>query len=459
MKVVDKGAQPIHLSFRRCLCLATAFLSSFAFVERTPAADQSQPCGESASYHVQSGCGEDTCGESLFGCISPLSSQTLFGDLGGIRPSLADSGITFQANIAQFYMGVVSGGIDQGGRYSGHGDYVANIDGDKLFGMKGMFVKLRAEHRFGESMAGASGAFFPPNVAADLPVADSENLYLTNVLFTQMLSETFGVFAGKLDTLDGDQNAFASGRGISQFSNVAFVATPIGLRTTPYSTLGAGFVILKDLEPIFTFSVLNATDTARTPGISELFNDGVVLVPELRLPTEFFGLPGHQLIGGTWSSRNYVNLTQDPRIILPNVPIGRQTDSWSLYYNFDQFLYVDKHNPKRGWGLFGRAGIADEATNPIGWFLSGGIGGNSMIPGREDDTFGAGFYYLGTSSKLAPILTTALGGIGDGYGTELFYNIAVTKWFSLTGDAQFIQPARKSTDSSVLLGMRGVINF
>ena len=176
-------------------------------------------------------------------------------------------------------MGVVSGGIDQGGRYSGHGDYVANIDGDKLFGMKGMFVKLRAEHRFGESMAGASGAFFPPNVAADLPVADSENLYLTNVLFTQMLSETFGVFAGKLDTLDGDQNAFASGRGISQFSNVAFVATPIGLRTTPYYTLGAGFVILKDLEPIFTFSVLNATDTARTPGISELFNDGVVLVP------------------------------------------------------------------------------------------------------------------------------------------------------------------------------------
>ncbi|MEZ6035501.1 MAG: carbohydrate porin [Planctomycetaceae bacterium] len=401
----------------------------------------------------------NSCGESLFGCIPPLTSSPLFDSCSDVQKSLADSGIVFNANVAQFYMGVVDGGINQSGRYSGHGDYIANIDGDKLLGMKGMFVKVRAEHRFGQSMAGTTGTFFPPNVAADLPVADSETLYLTNVLFTQMFSETFGVFAGKLDTLDGDQNAFASGRGIRQFSNVAFVATPIGLRTTPYSTLGAGFVILQDLEPVFTFSALNATDTAGTVGISELFRDGVVLVPELRLPTTFFGLPGHQLIGGTWSSRNYVSLTQDPRIILPSVPIARQNDSWSLYYNFDQFLFVDKNDPKRGWGLFGRAGIADEKTNPIGWFLSGGVGGNSMIPGRKDDTFGAGFYYSGTSSNLAPLLSAALGGVGDGYGTELYYNVAVTKWFSLTGDAQFLTPARESVDSSVLLGLRGVVSF
>lgn len=460
MQLLNESRQSFFAWNTKWFCLAIAFLfANGGSMVCCDAAEDFVSCGESLGCGAAPACGSEGCGESLFGCSSPLTSETLFGDLGGVRPSMADSGITFDANVAQFYMGVVSGGTDQSGRYSGHGDYVANIDGDKLFGMKGMFIKVRAEHRFGETMAGTTGAFFPPNLAADLPVADSENLYLTNVLFTQMLSETFGVFAGKLDTLDGDQNAFASGRGIRQFSNVAFVATPIGLRTTPYSTLGAGFVILKDLEPIFTFSVLNATDTARTSGLSELFNDGVVLAPELRLPTEFFGLPGHQLIGGTWSSRNYASLSQDPRIILPNVPIGRQSDSWSLYYNFDQFLFVDKTNPKRGWGLFGRAGIADEATNPIGWFLSAGVGGSSMIPGREGDTFGAGFYYSGTSSKLAPVLAAALGGVGDGYGTELFYNVAVTKWFSLTGDVQFIQPSLNSADSAVLLGMRGVINF
>ena len=419
--------------------------------------------GESTCTHRNqiNGCSDDGgCGEDLFGCISPLTSSQLSGDWFGNRTSLAESGIAFESYLTQFSMGVVSGGLDRSGRYAGHGDYIANIDGGKLLGMEGMFIKLRAEHRFGESMSGTTGALLPSNVAASLPAADSDALYLTNVLFTQMFSETFGVFAGKLDTFDGDQNAFASGRGIRQFSNIGLVNTAVALRTVPYSTLGAGFVILDKGAPVFTFTALNATDTARTSGFDELFNDGIVLVPELRLPTNFFNLPGHQLFGGTWSSRNYVGLNQDPRIILPTVPVARQSDSWSLYYNFDQFLFVDKNDPTKGWGLFGRAGLADPSTNPIAWFLSAGIGGNSMIPGRSNDTFGAGFYYSGTSSKVGQLLAVALGGpIGDGYGTELFYNIAVTKWFNLTADAQFITPAQQNTDSSVLLGMRGVISF
>jgi porin len=411
-----------------------------------------------------SGCGEaclseDTCGESSSSIFEKPFSNKASGDWLGLRTHLKDSGVTVDANVAQFYMGAVTGGLESSGRYAGHGDYLMNIDGDKALGMKGMFIKLRAEHRFGQSIGGLSGALLPSAVASDLPDPQSEQVYLTNVLFTQMFSETFGVFAGKIDTLDGDQNAFASGRGVTQFSNVAFVGTPIGLRTIPYSTLATGFVILQDLQPVFTFSVINARETVRTSGFDELFNDGVTLAPELRLPTQFFGLPGHQLFGGTWSSRNYVSLDQDPRIILPNIPIARSSDSWSLYYNFDQHLVVDSSDPKKGWGLFGRAGIADQATNPIGWFLSAGLGGNSMISGRSDDTFGAGYYFAGTSSELDPLLDLALGGVGDGHGSEVFYNMAVTKWFRLTADAQYITPAREAVNPSTLLGMRGVVTF
>jgi hypothetical protein len=35
---------------------------------------------------------------------------------------------------------------------------------------------------------------------------------MTNVFITQVLSEHFAVFAGKIDTLDGDANAFAHRR-------------------------------------------------------------------------------------------------------------------------------------------------------------------------------------------------------------------------------------------------------
>lgn len=136
---------------------------------------------------------------SLFSTASRRSrGKTLTGDWFGARPHLADSGVTVDANVAQFYTGAVSGGLDSSARYAGHGDYVMNIDGDQAPGMKGMFIKLRAEHRFGQSFGGVTGALLPSAVATELPNPESEQIYLTNVLFTQMFSETFGVFAGKL---------------------------------------------------------------------------------------------------------------------------------------------------------------------------------------------------------------------------------------------------------------------
>ncbi len=400
-----------------------------------------------------------SCVELPDSCVDIYSQEGFSKDLFGLRSSLSEKGITFDADVTQFYMGVANGGVSREFRYSGHGDYVMNIDSAKLGGPEGLFVKIKAEHRFGQAMTGTTGAFLPENVLADLPVSDNEQLFLTNLMFTQMLSENFGLFFGKMDTLDGDLNTFAHGRGKTQFSNAAFVVTPIGLRTVVYSTLGAGFVILREGEPIFTFTALNATDTTTTSGFDELFADGVVLVPELRLPTNFFGLPGHQLFGGSWSSREFAALDQRLAVILPGVPIARQSNSWSLYWNFDQHLQVDPNDETKGWGVFGRAGIADNGTNPIAWFLSFGVGGNSKLPGREADTFGAGWYYSRTSTEIAPFLTGLLGGLEDGQGVEIFYNIELTKRFHLTADIQVIDPARQSVDTALLTGVRAVLDF
>lgn len=409
-------------------------------------------------------CTESTCAENTSSCVSCdgpdfWSQTTMTQNLFPRRACLAEQGITFDADLIQYYMGVASGGREQEFRYSGHGDYVMNIDSGKLGGPQGLFVKLRAEHRFGETINEATGAIIPATLAPDLPVSYSDELYLTNVLFTQMFSESFGVFAGKLDTLDGDMNAFAHGRGKTQFSNTAFIATPIGLRTIVYSTLGTGFLILREGEPIFTFTVLNATDTSRTSGFDELFAHGAAIVPELRLPTNLFGKPGHFLFGASYSTRSFASLEQDPLFVLPTVPIDRESESWSFYWNFDQYLVVDPDNPQRGWGLFGRAGIADKQTNPIEWFLSLGVGGSSPIASREADTFGIGWYYSATSDRLTPFIDKVLGGVGDGYGVELFYNVEVTKWFHLTTDMQVIRPARQTVDTALLVGLRAVIDL
>lgn len=392
--------------------------------------------------------------------VSRAGENALTGDWCRNRTWLAEHGVTFDLDVAQFYQGVASGGVRRTDRYGGHGDYVMNVDFGKLGVQEGLFLKVRAEHRFGQNINRDTGALLPASVLADLPVADEEDLLLTNVLFTQALSERFAVFFGKLDTLDGDLNAFAHGRGKKQFSNVGFVANPIALRTVPYSTLGCGFAILGEKgTPIFAYTVLNSTDTASTSGFSELFAEGVSMSAELRLPTRFGGLPGHQLFAGTWSSRDYVSLDQDPRIVLPNVPINEANGSWSLYYNFDQYLFVDPCDASRGWGLFGRAGIADEDANPLSWFLSFGVGGHNPMRGRGADTFGAGWFVAGSSDQIGPVLETVLGPINDGHGVELFYNWQATPWLNVTPDLQVIVPARKDVDTALALGVRAVMRL
>jgi porin len=202
---------------------------------------------------------------------------------------------------------------------------------------------------------------------------------------------------------------------------------------------------------------MNPTDTADSDGFDELFADGVVVSGEMRVATDWLGTPGHQLIGASWSSRDYVSLGQDPRIILPNVAINRASDSWSVYWNTDQALWVDPCDSSRHWGYFARAGIADSDTNPISYLLSAGLGGASPL--RDGDSFGVGYYYSGTSDEIGPLLVGALGPIGDSQGVEVFYRSQLTESISVTPDFQWVDQAREQVADAYLLGLRMNIAF
>lgn len=408
-----------------------------------------QSCADMSPWCDSNGCDE-------LGCDSPCGTSPVCW-YESMRSCLAEHGITTTSNLTQYYFGTVSGGVDQTGRYGGHGDYVTNVDFGKLGLQQGLFLKVRSEHRFGRGIGRSAGVILPPTLPTELPVADSREIYWTNFLLTQFLSERFAVYAGKLDTLDGDQNAYASGRGITQFSNTAFIANPIALRTIPYASLGCGFLILGDGEPLFNFLIMNPTDTADSDGFDELFEDGVAISSELRFATRMLGKPGHQLFGGTYSSRDYVSLGQDPRVILPNIPINRASGSWSLYWNTDQALWVDPCDASRHWGYFARAGIADDDANPISYLLNFGFGGASPL--RNGDSFGIGYYYSGTSDEIGPILQSVLGPIGDSKGIELFYRARLTDSITITPDVQWISQARDNVSDAYLMGLRMNVAF
>ena len=122
-------------------------------------------------------------------------------------------------------------------------------------------------------------------------------------------------------------------------------------------------------------------------------------------------------------------------------------------------MISDPHDPTRGWGYFARAGIADAQNNPMQWLVSAGLGGSSPLRCRPADTFGVGYYYLGTSNQIGTLLTSLLGPIGDEQGVEMYYNVAVRKFLHVTADLQVLDSARENVPTAVVVGLRSKVDF
>ncbi len=393
----------------------------------------------------------------------------LLGSAGGSRDSLAGNGVMVNVSSTQFYQGVASGGARQGFEYSGRLDYLVNVDGEKAGFWKGFFVTLHGETRYGNTINLDSGAIIPPNSGMLFPVASGTETALTGVKLTQALSEHFITFAGKINTLDDLKQPFAGGRGVDAFMNMGLAFPVAAARTVPYSTLGAGFAVLHEMQPVLTFMVLDTNNTPTTTGFETFFDNGATLLTKLEVPVTLQGLPGHQGFWGTYSNGEYSDLQPTAYfnpVTGPFLVAGQETGSWSLFYSADQALYVDPGNPKRAWGLFTNLGLADDGPSPVRWSANIGVGGSSPLVNRPLDTFGIGYSFVGFSGPiqtLAPVIVP----IRDDHAVELFYNYAVTPWFRLTPDLQILVPAREQTlppaaepiDTAIVVGIRAKIDF
>jgi porin len=310
-----------------------------------------------------------------------------------------------------------------------------------------------------------TGALMPANTNQLFPLPTGDNFAIPNLSFAQFLSPYFGLTAGKLDTLTGDRNEFAHGKGDAQFFNTAFNFNPVAL-VVPYSTLGGGVVVLPNKDPnqaIVNFLVLSATGKATTTGFDDLDSDNLIFAGEGRVRTDFFGLTGHQLLGALYSNRSYTSIDQRLGFVIENRTLQTTDDTWAVYYNFDQYLYETDVETGRGGGLFGRFGASEGNPNPVEYFFSIGMGAKG-VGSREHDRVGAGFYYIIVENPRLRLPFTTRTFLQDEYGFEVFYNIALTPWMLLTPDLQVVEPAQKrrfrgvfareSIDTTVVLGFR-----
>lgn len=426
-----------------------------------------------------------------------LHSPGLTGDWGGARTKLAEEGISFNVEVLQFMQGNAHGGKDTNHAisYSGSSDYILQLDTGRMGLWPGGYFKVRGETEFGRGVGREVGAVSPPNFDALLPVPDDCGLTtLTEAWYMQYLSEKLYVLGGKVDPtrLPGG-NAF-SGDAYSQFMNTSLWQNPVTFSTVPYTsmTAGVGYIPTKWFDGATL--VLDSYGTPTESGFDTAFHspNGATFLQVMNFHVKPFDLPGTQRLNFSYSTRERYALDDLTRLALAGkvapsfdrlnlgglspsrqggfsarqilrrallsrlIEPSQQSGNWAFWYDFDQYLYTEPQDPTQGWGLFGRFGWAPEEFNPAQTFYSLGIGGKGVIPTRDQDRFGIGYYAINFSDDLPRVL-----GANIEQGVEMFYNIEVTPWLHITPDLQvIIDPGGSSdNDPAIVYGLRAQMSL
>ncbi len=386
----------------------------------------------------------------------------LTGDWGGVRQKLMDDGVRLNLNWTQTLQGNVAGGASKTLFYQGGVRYEIELDTGAVKLWPGGMFHLRGETQYGETDLMNSGALTPVNTDALFPEPDENSTGLTEAYYKQFLAEWIGGIIGKISPRE--RVVFAHDE-TTQFFNSAFIFDPVYATTVPLDFLGAGVIV--EPAPWFNLEtfVIDSEGTGGNCGFDTVFEGGTTVVQAAQFSIEPCELPGHQRIGWSWSDKLRIKLGEATPQTITDI-VFRRTSSgpllssegsdWSIFYNFDQYLYLKPDTKDQGFGLFGRFGVGDENINPAALFYSLGAGGKGIIPGRDEDTFGVGYYFLMVSDDLNPVLKQF---IGDEEGVEVWYNIAIAPWWHLTPDIQVIQPGRSTLDTAVVLGLRMRLDF
>lgn len=404
------------------------------------------------------------------------------GSWGGVRNDLAAKGITLDIDVTQSLMKNLHGGKNTSNAvgYIGSTDYTLTLDTGKMGLWPGGTILLNAENIWGNSAATGLqpdiGSLMPVNLDAHKPTyGEGCTMTLSEFILFQALFEGKVVLvAGKLDGSRAfDRNVFANDER-TQFMNLAFRNNPVIPAFLPYTTLGLGVIVNPTDWLTISTAVADSEGQAKRTGFDTAFHGPThtTVIHEYSLKIEPFGLPGNQRVGFIWSSKEYpyvspISPFKETGPLLRKVvgeglfakigkvlPYKHSKDNVAVYYNFDQYLYQEADDPTQGLGLFGRFGWARQDVNPVAHFYSLGVGGKGIIPERDNDTYGLGYYFVDLSNDLPNFLHSE-------QGIEMYYNYELTPWMHITQDFQIIMDpgGHEERECALVAGVRFQMNL
>ena len=393
-------------------------------------------------------------------CCDLGARDTLFGDWCGIKPHLADCGLTVDATLTQFYQGVAQGGGEQRFRYGDKMDVFFNVDTGKLGLWEGGTLTSHAvDWQLGQSVIGDAVGLAPVNSALLTPGLGEQAYGLTSLQYTHQLSNGWAATFGRVNMFDLWVGFYPQyGRGIDGFLNTSALIPLSVIPSVPLITNAAGLLKAGERGVEAGFIVMESQHSPTTVGLD--FPNGVTLLAVARRYTDFGGQPGSHTVLGVYATGEYTSFNTQGWIILPEgaVAPAAQTGTWQAAYLGEQRLCVDPCNADRYTSLFGYVGFSDVETSPFAWTASVSVESFGPCCGRPRDRMGIAYFYNSLNDDFQGVFDFVTP-VNDVHGGEIYYNAEINPWFHLTVDLQVIDPTIEAEDTAVVVGTRARIDF
>jgi porin len=101
-------------------------------------------------------------------------------------------------------------------------------------------------------------------------------------------------------------------------------------------------------------------------------------------------------------------------------------------------------------------GVADRDSNPVSWSVSAGLAGKGLLPGRDRDTAGLGYFY---NRLQDPEVVSGDRLTRNTQGLEAYYSIALARSVALSLDLQWTKSAFERVGDAIILGLRLDLRF
>lgn len=343
----------------------------------------------------------------------------------------------------------------------GSGQFSAWVDFDfeKMFNVPGVSLHARFDQNWGRSFNGKYGMLLPLDTVSAFPSGRDHSRDLSSLYVDIKVPGQFSLNIGKINMVEkATAIPLLGGGSDGGFSHLGLAAPASGV-TPPYLFGALGTLNLP--WGVVSGAIYDPVSANRRSPFNSLFSNGASVMVGLTVPTSFAGLRGFQSIKLVTSTSKGLDFNQFDDLLLGGIgltPITRKHGIWYASYGFQQYIWQDDTNSKRGWGVFAQVAMSDGNPTFLDWSFLGGLSGSSPITGREDDRFGIGYFRYSVSDELAAGLAPILS-LRDEEGLELFYNIALTENVRVSLNGQYIRPALQTVSPITTFGLTTSIRF